>query len=630
METDVEDLVTGLLSPRYIALDVADSKMYWTDFGADKIQRANLDGSNLEDLVPGLARPSGIALDIARGKMYWTDGYTGKIQRANLDGTHVEDIITGLTGLSNIVLDVAGGKMYWTDSGAGKIQRANLDGSNVQDLVTGLEDISGIVLALSSTPADAQIEVPPIVSEILHIYWTDSGTGKIQRANLDGSNVQDLVTGLESPEYIAFDVAFGKMYWTDSGAGKIQRANLDGSNLEDLITGLVQPRGIALDVVGRKMYWTDGFISAEKIRRAYLNGWGVENLVTRNLLFLVGIALDVVGRKMYWTAGGKIQRANLDGSGVHFVRGNLFAPEGIALDVVGGKMYWTDRGKIQRANLNGSGVENLVTESQIGEGIALDVAGGKMYWTDSGTGKIQRANLDGSNVQNLVTTGLDSPSGIALALVSTPILAVSEPEVEDVNRDGSVNPLDLLYIAKRYGQTGQNDADVNSDGIVNIDDIIQVAAVIESAAAAPSAHSQLPKELTAAAVNQWLTEAKLMAERTPAYYRGLLVLEHLLMVLTPQTTALLANYPNPFNPETWIPYQLAKAAVVTLTIYDINGAVVHQLALGYQQAGFYTERTKAAYWDGRNNLGEQVASGVYFYHLLAGSYSQTRRLVIVK
>ena len=98
----------------------------------------------------------------------------------------------------------------------------------------------------------------------------------------------------------------------------------------------------------------------------------------------------------------------------------------------------------------------------------------------------------------------------------------------------------------------------------------------------------------------------------------------------PEETALLSNYPNPFNPETWIPYQLAKPADVTLTIYDINGRVVRNLDLGHQRAGMYQRRTRAAYWDGKNAVGEPVASGVYFYTLTAGDFNATRKMLIRK
>ena len=108
------------------------------------------------------------------------------------------------------------------------------------------------------------------------------------------------------------------------------------------------------------------------------------------------------------------------------------------------------------------------------------------------------------------------------------------------------------------------------------------------------------------------------------------MLEQILALLTPQETALLANYPNPFNPETWIPYRLAAPGEVTLTIYAINGQVVRTLALGHQAAGFYEGRSRAAYWDGRNAQGERVASGVYFYTLSAGNFIATRKMLIRK
>ncbi|MDE0042421.1 MAG: T9SS type A sorting domain-containing protein, partial [Candidatus Poribacteria bacterium] len=90
------------------------------------------------------------------------------------------------------------------------------------------------------------------------------------------------------------------------------------------------------------------------------------------------------------------------------------------------------------------------------------------------------------------------------------------------------------------------------------------------------------------------------------------------------------NYPNPFNPETWLPYRLAVDANVTLTIYDIGGAPVRRLEMGRQRAGYYTDRGNAAHWDGRNGSGERVASGIYFYELATPSFRDVRRMLIVK
>ncbi|MBM3214765.1 T9SS type A sorting domain-containing protein [Candidatus Poribacteria bacterium] len=98
----------------------------------------------------------------------------------------------------------------------------------------------------------------------------------------------------------------------------------------------------------------------------------------------------------------------------------------------------------------------------------------------------------------------------------------------------------------------------------------------------------------------------------------------------PSRSRLMTNYPNPFNPETWIPFELKEGSAVTVNIYDVAGSLVRTLDLGYRDSGYYTSRSDAAYWDGRNELGERVASGVYFYELRAGSFRETRRMVIHK
>ena len=211
---------------------------------------------------------------------------------------------------------------------------------------------------------------------------------------------------------------------------------------------------------------------------------------------------------------------------------------------------------------------------------------------------------------------------------------VEPPQVTgDVNKDGVVDISDLVQVASRFGlQVSDDPADINADGVVNIQDLVLVAAAFGNAAAAPSAHrieTELPL-LRASDVAQWLAQARQMVLTTPVHLRGIVVLEQLLAVLTPKATALLPNYPNPFNPETWIPYQLAHDADVTLTIFDAKGVVVRYLDLGHQPAGFYTHRSHAAYWNGNNERGESVSSGVYFYQLRAGDYSQTRRMVILK
>jgi hypothetical protein len=100
--------------------------------------------------------------------------------------------------------------------------------------------------------------------------------------------------------------------------------------------------------------------------------------------------------------------------------------------------------------------------------------------------------------------------------------------------------------------------------------------------------------------------------------------------MPPEDSALLQNFPNPFNPETWMPYQLKEDSQVTLRIHNLAGGLVRELDLGYRSAGVYTDRDRAAYWDGRNASGEHVASGVYFYSIQAGDFAAVRKLIVVK
>jgi hypothetical protein len=256
------------------------------------------------------------------------------------------------------------------------------------------------------------------------IYWNEFDGGRIQRANLDGSGKQTLITRENGPAGPALDVNGGKMYWCDFYAGTIVRANLDGSGQpEVLVRGLNTPAAPVLDLAGGKMYWTYGFYGTGGIQRANLDGSDLTTLVSGiNGPHLV--ILDVPGSKMYLSEGldflpsGSISRYNLDGSGRETFLRELHFPFGMVLDIPRGKIYWADTGSftLRRANLDGSGQEILVTRDSQIAGVALDVARGKIYWTDVYSGLIERANLGGSE-QEIVLSGLpDRPIVIALEL----------------------------------------------------------------------------------------------------------------------------------------------------------------------------------------------------------------------
>ena len=206
----------------------------------------------------------------------------------------------------------------------------------------------------------------------------------------------------------------------------------------------------------------------------------------------------------------------------------------------------------------------------------------------------------------------------------------------DVNQDGQVSILDMVLVARHLGETPAANAgiDVNGDGIINILDLILVAQNMgnSTAAAAPLlVDSDGRHDLTPAMIQAWIQQAKLEDDGSLAYQEGIAKLQNLLASLIPEKTALLPNYPNPFNPETWIPYHLAEAGVVRMSIYDQWGRVVRHLDLGHQLAGRYESRSRAVYWDGRNAVGEPVASGIYFYTFtVSGAYTTTRKMLVLK
>ena len=618
----VENLLPNVQNATDLAVDVANGKLYWTEQTSNrtgKIQRANLNGTDVALVKELTSVPLEIAIDAVGGTLYLVNSW-GKIQRLSVDGANFEpNLITGLDTPTDIALDVTGGKIYWTEQ-AGSIRRANLDGSEVETVVSDLETPAAIVVSGSK------------------LYWTeqvDEYTGKIQSANRNGRNVETLATVSGTPHGLAVDPTARQLYWTNA-LGGIQRANLDGSRIQNLVTELTAPgdfalhiwaprvliaesqrpsiywtdterngfqrlvngkktveslasdhqniTGLAVDVTGGKVYWTEQTSPVMgEIRYANLDGSNIQ--VIRSVRRVPrDLALDVAGRKIYYTnSNGTIGRVGFDGSkinkGIPPVRG-LDAPNRIALDVAGGKLYWTETGEsIRRANLNGRNVETLVSDlGTIGD---IVVAGGKLYWTEQtgpDSGKVERADLDGSSVQTLVTLR-SVPLGLGVD--------TTEQKLYWTNAGGKI---------QRANLKGKNIETVVTDLGRPTNLVLGIASAAATVAAAPA-------------------------------------------MVFPEETTLLRNFPNPFNPETWIPYQLAKPVDVTITIYTVNGTLVRTLTLGHQPAGLYQNRSRAAYWDGRNAFGEPVASGVYFYTLstestrdsvTAGDFTATRKMLIQK
>ena len=289
------------------------------------------------------------------------------------------------------------------------------------------------------------------------------------------------------------------------------------------------------------------------------------------------------------------------------------------------------------------------------QGGSIDNAAGKITGLNSarlsaqgvtGTGTLLQVNfkaksggetkLELQNFQFGTVTGTLIPAGPH----EITIAVEGQLATGDVNRDGQVSILDLILVSQQLGKRvpANSPVDVNGDGVVSILDLIFVSQGIgnTTASAAPVALNPdligaiEAESVDPATIEAWIAQARLEDDGSIAFRQGIENLQNLLYSLIPEETALHRNYPNPFNPETWIPYQLAESAEVTLTIYDMNGRLVRRLAVGHQAAGRYRSRSRAVYWNGRNQLGEPLASGLYFYTLAAGKFTATRRMLILK
>ena len=502
-----------------------------------------------------------------------------------------------------------------------------------------------------TTPSDTGVtpstEINPVVqvnaSQRPPMLWVDGGSIYA----LVGADVQEFASGVEGAMNIA--VAGGKVYWTEQtgdSSGTINSANLNGSNVQELKSIMAIPMGIAVDTDAGKLYWTN---SRGRIQSLNADGSGsVENV----MLDLPGPRDIAVARgNLFWTqydatagAGNVgIVNPNVGQKVARYTSTGSDAPG--SLTVSGGKVYWTEMtgtssGTINSANLNGTNAMELASIRAVPMGIGVDGARSKLYWTNS-RGRVQSANLDGSKIQNVVD-GLGSPGDMVLsnsitAPVATTTTTPTTPTASgsnnyDVNGDGTVDSkdVDALIVAVAAGVTDAK-YDVNGDGKVDIFDVSTVSTNrSDGAAAAPAL---LGTKLSIVQIDRLQEQIDLLVasnDRSPDALRILTYLHQLIVMARPEKTQLLANYPNPFNPETWIPYELATDTNVRITIYNTQGVVVRTLELGHQSAGYYTGRDRAAYWDGRNAVGEQVASGIYFYQFETDTMSSMRKMVILK
>ena len=653
--TNIETLLSGLPAPYGIALDIGSGKMYWTDVVAHTIKRANLNGTNVETLVSRLSNPHSVALDIANGKMYWTDFGTDTIKRANLNGTNVETLVSRLADPAGIALDVSDDKMYWTDWKTGRIKRANLNGTNVETILSGLSNPVGIVLGASgggdltddhsNTRAEAtflplgnslagQIEIGNDIDffrieasgpGVIKAYTTGSldtvgylqnSSGSILAYNDDQAeknynfSIQHSVTaGTYYIRVSSYETNTGSYTLHTSFTLDPSAADISLTMPEDLISEVAFGPNSTYFVLNAQYPILIGVDNAEVSYgncTITLDLEGVpDNSLSEDLLpsLLEYLGQVGIGKTIFEVAKGFAEKAGL--LDVFFDEPQYFIfPLQTAAErtlEVQEEAAW---------GYLGSSISSLVGLLPI----VGDIISFGIDW-----GSTEHSNVLAIN--EILTSMMDP----VIVLDAWGFLQDVVPQWRNPGRPSDedkyvlILPKRVTEIKIKVEQVYMLESDkgqlhtVPYEGTYNLETNVFSAPSKELMTVSDYPPFQmLPREVQAYLLQHFGEFANAEAWQIP------------------EETALLPNYPNPFNPETWIPYQLAKPVDVTLTIYGIDGQVVRQLALGHQAAGVYRNRSRAAYWDGKNEVGEPVASGLYFYTLTAGEFNATRKMLIAK
>jgi len=270
------------------------------------------------------------------------------------------------------------------------------------------------------------------------IFWVDQSLDKIQSASLNGTNVTDVLTGLNIPECVAIDTASDpmKLYFTETGGTRVARCNFDGSNLENIVTGIDNPEDLELDLVNRKVYWLTDVYSTDKIQRADMDSLNsnVETIFTNSYAMhnFHGIAVDPLHHWIFWTqyvygSSDRINRIDYDGSN-RTILGYYLSPRDIEL--VGSKIYWCwpAYSLIMCSDLDGQNVDTVLTAVNT-HFFAIDTSLGKIYWTESN--KIKCANLDNTGHMEVITGLSNSLRGIVIYYNPLSNLSSSENKIPD-------------------------------------------------------------------------------------------------------------------------------------------------------------------------------------------------------
>lgn len=480
----------------------------------------------------------------------------------------------------------------------------NMNGSRVLLIMAG-------IVAMTLLPA----------AKAQTIYWVESSFSApmLAKANGDGSGVERVpLTSGSSPEGLAINLATSKLYWSELAYvnAKINRATISLTDETAIFSDGSVLRGITVDPIADQMYWsTSNLASGAMIFRAGLDGSARETLIVFDASLESnprGISVVNSTSKMYWADfefGSIRSAATTAGASPVDVLTGLDGPVGIAIDSAGTKIYWTEAntGTVNMANIDGTSPTVLVTGLSSPNYLALDEVGGKLFWTELGTNGIKRANLDGSNVTDLGITA-DFPQGIAVTPSAPLAVQLSAFNAYRVGTGDVIVEWETVSETNNYGfVVERRDQGPESN-------FEAVSPFIGGAGTSLEEHSYRWVDENAGS-GSYVYRVRQMDLNGDVSYSPEVEVSALTGVAdgsSPARFSLSSNYPNPFNPETQVAFELPSSSMVMVRVYDVTGRTVATLVEGRRDAGNHEIRWNAV----------SQPSGVYYCRMTAVSISE--------
>ncbi|XP_077129136.1 low-density lipoprotein receptor-related protein 1B isoform X2 [Ranitomeya variabilis] len=413
----------GMEHPRAIALDPRYGILFWTDWDATfpRIESVSMSGAGrkiiYKDMESG-AWPNGLTVDHFERRIVWTDARSDAIYSALYDGTSMREILRGHEYLSHpFAVSLYGSDVYWTDWRTNTLSKANKwTGHNVS-----------VIQKTSAQPFDIQIYHPSRQPQAPNPCAVGNGRGPCSHLCLINFN---RTAACACPHLMKLSpdkrtCREMKKFLIYARRSEIRGVDIDNPYF-NFITAFTVPdiddvTVVDFDAVEERIYWTD--VKTQTIKRAFINGTGLENVISGDLHSIRGLAVDWVSRNLYWISSEfdetQINVARLDGSLKTSVIHGIDKAQSLAVHPIKGKIFWMDGNSINMANMDGSNSKILFQNQREPIGLSIDYADNKLYWISSGNRTINRCSLDGSNLEVIESMKKELTKATALTIVDS-------------------------------------------------------------------------------------------------------------------------------------------------------------------------------------------------------------------